>query len=441
MAAVSTDAPPTSDTILELRHVSKSFGGVHALYDISFQLKAGEVLGLVGDNGAGKSTLIKIITGYHQPDSGEILFRGNRVNDLTVQKARALRCRDGLSGASSRRAAIAVAQHLHGPAADQVRGILDVREMRRVTADLMGESMGFTSAILTPDTSVTGLSGGERQGLAIVRALHFEADLIILDEPTMGLSLSETEKCLNFVHDIKAAGKSAIFIDHNIFHVHSVSDQIVIIDRGRVAGSFPTKRYAQDQLTSIMRQVASTGGYDDPNIDRRRRRNSVTAVVERALPPNRMSKERQARALVTRWASPLGITSAFLLVWLIFTILAPNTFLHSRIYVSYAQTVPYFGLVALGLTMLIVAGDIDLSFSSTFAMGMVGYLGVEHTTHNVALGVLATLARGRGCRPRERLLRHRHRHPGARRHHRHPVPLSRADACSRQRQELHADRD
>jgi simple sugar transport system permease protein len=120
----------------------------------------------------------------------------------------------------------------------------------------------------------------------------------------------------------------------------------------------------------------------------------VIATVEDALPPNRLSRERKARALFARWASPLGITFAFLLVWLIFTILAPNTFLHSRIYVSYAQTVPYFGLVALGLTMLIVAGDIDLSFSSTFAMGMIGYIGVEHATHNVALGVLATLAVG-----------------------------------------------
>ena len=120
----------------------------------------------------------------------------------------------------------------------------------------------------------------------------------------------------------------------------------------------------------------------------------MTATVERAVPPSHLSRERKARALLSRWASPLGITSAFLLVWLIFTILAPNTFLHSRIYVSYAQTVPYFGLVALGLTMLIVAGDIDLSFSSTFGLGMVGYIGVEHATHNIALGVLATLAVG-----------------------------------------------
>jgi simple sugar transport system ATP-binding protein len=136
--------------------------------------------------------------------------------------------------------------------------------MRHITADLMQESMGFTSAILTPDTPVTGLSGGERQGLAIVRALHFEANIIILDEPTMGLSLSETEKCLNFVRDIKAKGKSAIFIDHNIFHVYSIADRIVMIDRGRVAGEFPTTRYTLDEVTTIMREVAATGRFTEP---------------------------------------------------------------------------------------------------------------------------------------------------------------------------------
>ena len=268
MTNAATEAPSRSDTILELRHVSKAFGGVHALYDVSLRLDAGQVLGLVGDNGAGKSTLIKIITGYHRPDSGEILFRGNQVDDLTVRKARAL----GVETVYQERA-LAEQQSLWrnifmGRELTKAGGILDVHEMRRVTGELMGESMGFTSAILTPDTSVTGLSGGERQGLAIVRALHFEADLIVLDEPTMGLSLTETEKCLNFVHDIKAAGKSAIFIDHNIFHVHSVSDQIVIIDRGRIAGSFPTKRYSQDELTAIMRQVASTGRYTEPDRER-----------------------------------------------------------------------------------------------------------------------------------------------------------------------------
>jgi simple sugar transport system ATP-binding protein len=250
--------------VLELRHVSKSFGGVHALNDVSMRLGPAEVLGLVGDNGAGKSTLIKIITGYHQPDRGEVLFHGEPIRDLSVRKARAL----GVETVYQERA-LADQQSLWrnifmGRPITRPGGMLDVAKMRRVTARLMGESMGFTSAILTPDTPVTGLSGGERQGLAIVRALHFEAELVILDEPTMGLSLSETDKCLNFVRGIRAAGKSAIFIDHNIFHVYSVSDRIVMIDRGRIAGEFPTSRYTLDELTTIMREVAATGRFTEP---------------------------------------------------------------------------------------------------------------------------------------------------------------------------------
>jgi simple sugar transport system ATP-binding protein len=253
--------------VLELRHVSKSFGGVHALNDVSLRLGRAEVLGLVGDNGAGKSTLIKIITGYHRPDEGEVLLHGKPENDLTVRKARALGIETvyqerALADQQSRWRNIFMGRPLTHPG-----GMLDVGKMRGVTARLMGESMGFTSAILTPDTPVTGLSGGERQGLAIVRALHFEADLVILDEPTMGLSLSETDKCLNFVRGIKAAGKSAIFIDHNIFHVYSVSDRIVMIDRGRIAGEFPTARYSLDELTTIMREVAATGRFTEPERD------------------------------------------------------------------------------------------------------------------------------------------------------------------------------
>jgi simple sugar transport system ATP-binding protein len=258
--------PPVEEgvDVLEMRHVSKSFGGVHALNDVSLRLGPGEVLGLVGDNGAGKSTLIKIITGYHRPDSGEFFIRGRKIDALSVRKARAL----GIETVYQERA-LADQQSLWrnifmGRPLTRPGGVLDVGRMRRVTAQLMRESMGFTSAILTPDTPVTGLSGGERQGLAIVRALHFEAELVILDEPTMGLSLSETDKCLNFVRGIKAAGKSAIFIDHNIFHVYSVSDRIVMIDRGRIAGEFPTARYSLDELTAIMREVAATGRFTEP---------------------------------------------------------------------------------------------------------------------------------------------------------------------------------
>ncbi len=258
---------------LELRNVYKSFGGVQVLQDVSFQLASGEVVGLLGDNGAGKSTLIKVITGVHQPDRGEIWFNGQRVHDLDVQQARAL----GVETVFQERA---LAEQLPlwrnifmgRPIAGRL-GFLRVGEMRRITQGLMSEEMGFTSAVLTPDTTVTGLSGGERQGLAIVRALHFEADIIILDEPTMGLSLKETEKLLRFVDGIRTAAKSAIFIDHNIFHVYSVADRIVIIDRGRVAGEFPTSRYSLNELMDIMREIASTGSFSSDRSD-----------VSRALP-------------------------------------------------------------------------------------------------------------------------------------------------------------
>ena len=253
--------------------------------------------------------------------------------------------------------------------------------MRRVTAELMGESMGFTSAALTPDTRVTGLSGGERQGLAIVRALHFQADIIILDEPTMGLSLKETEKLLHFVEGIRAAGKSAIFIDHNIFHVYSVADRIVVLDRGRVAGEFPTSRYSLEELMDIMREVAVRGAYTEAEryrppmaplrvpTDRRRR---VSAATDDRRPGS--PAQASARFAAT-WASQIGITVAFVVLWLVFVVLAPRTFLDNRIYLSFAQTTPYFALVALPLTMVIVAGDIDLSFPSIMALGMVGFVG------------------------------------------------------------------
>ena len=255
--------PPPQDIRLELRHVYKSFGGVQVLQDVNFYLDRGEVVGLLGDNGAGKSTLIKIITGVHRPDGGEVLFADEPVRDLTVQKARRL----GVETVYQERA-LADQQPLWRnifmgrPLSDWL-GFLHVAQMRRITGELMGESMGFTSAVLTPDTTVTGLSGGERQGLAIVRALYFQADIIILDEPTMGLSLKETDKLIRFVEGIRAAGRSAIFIDHNIFHVYSVADRIVVLDRGRVAGEFPTSRYSLEELMSIMKEVASTGSFTE----------------------------------------------------------------------------------------------------------------------------------------------------------------------------------
>ena len=244
---------------LELKNVSKSFGEVHALRDVNFQLGKNEVVGLLGDNGAGKSTMIKIMTGYYQPTSGEILFNGQAVDHLTVPKARKL----GVETVYQERA-LAELQTLWrniflGRELSNRYGFMDVKKMKMETHRLMTQSMGFTSAAVSPDSKVGTFSGGEKQGVAIVRALYFDAEIIILDEPTMGLSLKETEKLLNFVRSIKKAGKSAVFIDHNIYHVYSVADRVVVIDRGAVAGQFLTKDISLEELMRKMIHVAETG--------------------------------------------------------------------------------------------------------------------------------------------------------------------------------------
>lgn len=247
---------------LELKNVSKSFGEVQALENINFQLGRNEVVGLLGDNGAGKSTLIKIMTGYHQPTSGEIYFNGRRVDHLTVPKAREL----GVETVYQERA-LAELQTLWrniflGREMANSWGFLDIQGMKDETHRLMTQSMGFTSQAVTPDSVVGQYSGGEKQGVAIVRALYFNADIVILDEPTMGLSLKETAKLVTFVNSIREAGKSAIFIDHNIVHVYNVADRVVVIDRGKVAGEFLPKDIGLNDLMDKMVHVAETGSLD-----------------------------------------------------------------------------------------------------------------------------------------------------------------------------------
>lgn len=247
---------------LELRNVSKSFGEVHALRNVDFHLGRNEVVGLLGDNGAGKSTLIKIVTGYYRPDEGTLLFEGKEVESLTVPRAREL----GVETVYQERA-LAELQSLWrniflGRELKTGAGLLDVKRMKEETNRLMLESMGFTSTAVSPDSTIKNFSGGEKQGVAIVRALYFDAQIIVLDEPTMGLSLKETRRLLDFVRGIKDAGKSAIFIDHNIFHVYSVADRVVVIDRGRVAGEFMTSDISLDDLMEKMYRVAETGSFE-----------------------------------------------------------------------------------------------------------------------------------------------------------------------------------
>jgi simple sugar transport system ATP-binding protein len=253
---------------LQMKNVSKTFGEVAALHHVNFEVGENEIVGLLGDNGAGKSTLVKIITGYHSPDpGGEFTLKGKKVDNLSVARARDL----GIEVVYQERA-LADKQSLWrnifmGRELSNGWGRLDLRAMRGETQKLMTTLMGFTSSAVTPESTVKTFSGGERQGVAITRALYFKAELIVLDEPTMGLSLSETRKCLDFVAGIKAAGKSAIFIDHNIFHVYPVADRIVVLDRGTVAGQYLKDELTLQELIDKLYLVAQTGSLNGKEKD------------------------------------------------------------------------------------------------------------------------------------------------------------------------------
>jgi simple sugar transport system ATP-binding protein len=255
------DTKPDS-TLLSMTSISKSFGEVDVLTNVDFSVGTNEIVGLVGDNGAGKSTLIKIITGVHPPTAGEIYYKRERITRHSVKRSREL----GIETVYQERA-LADQQALWrnvfaGRELTHRFGFLKVRQQKAQTDQLIREHMGFTSKAIAADSMVLSLSGGEKQGVAIGRALFFEADLIILDEPTMGLSLSETRKVLDFVRNIKEQGRSAIFISHNIYYVYPVADRFVILDRGHVAGEFVKKDISQEELVDKMVQLARTGRLD-----------------------------------------------------------------------------------------------------------------------------------------------------------------------------------
>jgi simple sugar transport system ATP-binding protein len=245
--------------LLSMTNIYKSFGEVEVLTDIDFEIGHNEIIGLVGDNGAGKSTLIKIITGVHSPSAGEIYYKGAKITRHSVKRSRQM----GIETVYQERA-LADQQALWrnvfaGRELTNKFGLLKVKKQKQETNALLRDHMGFTSEAITTDSMILSLSGGEKQGIAIGRALYFEADLIILDEPTMGLSLSETRKVLDFVQNIKERGKSAIFISHNIYYVYPVADRFVILDRGTIAGDFLKNDISQDELVKKMVQLARTG--------------------------------------------------------------------------------------------------------------------------------------------------------------------------------------
>ena len=247
------------EELLRLQNIYKNFGNVKVLKDINININKGEVVALIGDNGAGKSTLIKVITGVHKPSTGKVFFKKDEVNIKSVAQSRKM----GIEAVYQERA-LCDQQELWrnifaGREITNTLGFLDVKKQRKEAEKILRDYIGFTSKAITVDSTVMGLSGGEKQGVAFGRSLYFDSDLIVLDEPTMGLSIQETAKVLNFVKGLKEKNKSAIFIDHNIIHVYGAADRFIILDRGEVAGEFNKDEISRDDLVQKMIQLHESG--------------------------------------------------------------------------------------------------------------------------------------------------------------------------------------
>lgn len=243
--------------VMELRGVTKRFGSVIALQDIDIRLHAGEVHCLLGDNGAGKSTLIKILSGVIRPTEGQILLDGGPVEFQSPRDAQEV----GVATVFQDLGMIPLMSISRNffLGREPLCGRIPFRRLdkafaNRTTRKAMAD-IGID--VRDPEQAVGTLSGGERQSVAIARAIHFGAKVLILDEPTSALGVHQAAMVLKFVIEARLRGLSVVFISHNIHHAYPVGDTFTLLNRGRKRGTFQKSEITRDQVTEIM-----SGGED-----------------------------------------------------------------------------------------------------------------------------------------------------------------------------------
>ena len=241
---MSSSATP----LVQMEGISKHFGGITALSDVRLDLYPGEVVGLLGHNGAGKSTLVKILAGAEQADSGEIYIGGERIRINNPNDARAV-------GIETIYQELALCGNLDAPAnlfmgrEPVAFGILRKRFMRRETAKVL-ERLGIRIPSLIAE--VERMSGGQRQSIAIGRAVYFDARILIMDEPTAALGMEETQLVIELIQELKKNGIGIFWISHDIHDVYAFTDRITILKGGRNVVSCPTKACDPDQIVSMI---------------------------------------------------------------------------------------------------------------------------------------------------------------------------------------------
>ncbi|WP_182550540.1 ATP-binding cassette domain-containing protein [Phyllobacterium myrsinacearum] len=239
--------------LLEVRNLSKHFGPIKALNDLSMVVRRGEVVAVVGDNGAGKTTLIKALSGVYRPTAGELLLNGKPAIFSNPQQAREegietiyqdLALADNLS--------IGANIFLGREPMRRAFGFLPVLDRRK-----MAEAACSTMALLDfhvsrTETPVSNFSGGQRQAVAIGRAVYWDAQILIMDEPTAALGVPEQRKVLSLIHKLKAQGRGVIFVSHNLQDIFAVSDRIVVLRRGVLAGERQISETNHDEVVKLM---------------------------------------------------------------------------------------------------------------------------------------------------------------------------------------------
>ncbi len=242
-----------TDPIIQVQGLHKWYSGVHALNGVSLDIQPNQAVGLVGDNGAGKSTLINILSGMQIADEGEIRFEGRPVQFRTPRDAMDAGI-ETIYQYNSMVPTMSIARNMfigREPLRASVGGvgILDRKAMREASIAALRD---VDLHLRSPDALVGELSGGQRQGVAIARAMHFKSKVMILDEPTNHLAVKETQKVLGFIQSLSELGITAIFISHNIHHVFECCDRIVAMARGEIVLDRPTSETSMDELHEVL---------------------------------------------------------------------------------------------------------------------------------------------------------------------------------------------
>jgi simple sugar transport system ATP-binding protein len=243
-----------AEDLVRMERISKFFGRVQALDDVNLTVARQEIVGLLGDNGAGKSTLIKVLSGALRASSGDIFVRGKRIEMRSTTDSIAAGI-ETIYQDSALVTQLSIARNLFlgreplkGP---RFFNRMDSEQMERVAGELL-KRVGIGKNI-PASTPIASLSGGERQAVAIARAMHFDSDLIILDEPTNNLGVAETQGVLRFVRAARDSGHSCIFIAHNIHHVFQVVDRIAVMRQGRiVADDIDPRKTSVDEVERVI---------------------------------------------------------------------------------------------------------------------------------------------------------------------------------------------